>query len=30
MRELGWQPRMSDLDTIVSSAWEWRRRRADA
>jgi UDP-glucose 4-epimerase len=25
-RELGWQPRYSDLHTIVEHAWEWHRR----
>jgi UDP-glucose-4-epimerase GalE len=25
-RELGWQPRLADLDTIVDTAWQWRRR----
>lgn len=25
MRELAWQPQRSDIDAIVSSAWEWRR-----
>ena len=25
MRELGWQPRHSDLDTIVRTAWAWLR-----
>ncbi len=24
--ELGWTPRHSDLDTIISTAWEWHRR----
>ena len=24
--ELGWQPRYPDLEQIVASAWEWRRR----
>ncbi len=24
-RDLGWQPRFSDLESIVSSAWEWHR-----
>jgi UDP-glucose 4-epimerase len=24
-RELGWRPRFEDLDTIVRTAWEWRR-----
>jgi UDP-glucose 4-epimerase len=25
VRELGWQPRHSDLDTIARTAWEWLR-----
>jgi UDP-glucose 4-epimerase len=25
-RELGWQPQVSDLDTIIRSAWLWRQR----
>ena len=25
-RELGWQPRFTDLDAIVDSAWQWRSR----
>jgi UDP-glucose-4-epimerase GalE len=25
-RELGWEPRHSDLDTIVATAWKWLRR----
>jgi UDP-glucose 4-epimerase len=25
-KELGWKPRHSDLERIVSSAWEWHRR----
>lgn len=25
-RELGWQARHSDLDTVVGSAWEWQRK----
>ena len=25
-RELGWSPQMSDLDTIVATAWAWHRR----
>jgi UDP-glucose 4-epimerase len=25
-RELDWQPRFTDLDAIVDSAWQWRRR----
>ncbi len=24
-RELGWQPRHPDLETIIASAWEWHR-----
>ena len=28
MRELGWTPAMSDLDTIVATAWGWHRRNA--
>jgi UDP-glucose-4-epimerase GalE len=29
-RELGWSPRYEDLDTIVETAWRWRRRVAGA
>lgn len=25
-QELSWQPRFSDLETILSSAWEWHRK----
>ena len=25
-REYGWEPRYSDLDTVVGTAWEWLRR----
>lgn len=25
-RELGWQPRFNDLDSIVATAWAWRQR----
>jgi UDP-glucose 4-epimerase len=25
-KELGWQPRFADLESIVRTAWEWRRR----
>jgi UDP-glucose 4-epimerase len=25
-RELGWQPRYTDLDAIISSAWEWHQQ----
>jgi len=24
--ELGWVPRYADLETIISTAWEWHRR----
>jgi len=24
MRTLGWQPRISDLDAIIASAWQWK------
>ena len=27
-RELGWSPQMSDLDTIVATAWAWHRRNS--
>lgn len=26
MRELGWRPRFSDLQTIVRTAWEWKQK----
>ena len=26
MRELGWTPKMSDLENIVATAWAWHRR----
>ena len=26
-QELGWQPQFADLDTIISSAWEWHQKR---
>jgi len=26
MQELGWKPRLADLETIVRSAWEWHRK----
>jgi UDP-glucose 4-epimerase len=26
-RELGWQPRIPDLDAMIESAWTWRLRR---
>lgn len=25
--ELGWQPKLDELDTIVATAWEWHRKR---
>ena len=28
-RELGWQPRFPDLETIVESSWQWHRTRPD-
>jgi len=27
--ELGWKPRLGDLDTIVETAWRWRRDHPD-
>jgi UDP-arabinose 4-epimerase len=27
---LGWQPRFSDLDEIIATAWNWQQRRAGA
>ena len=29
MKELGWTPRFASLESIVGSAWEWRRRHPD-
>jgi len=26
IRELGWQPRLSDLSTIIRSAWDWKQQ----
>jgi UDP-arabinose 4-epimerase len=26
-RDLGWTPQLSDVDTIVETAWRWRQRR---
>jgi UDP-glucose 4-epimerase len=26
IKELGWTPKYSDIDTIVATAWEWHRR----
>jgi UDP-glucose 4-epimerase len=26
-RELGWQPKFADLDSIIASAWEWHQKR---
>ncbi len=28
-RELGWQPKFGDLESIVESAWQWHRRHPD-
>jgi UDP-glucose 4-epimerase len=28
--QLGWQPRVSDLDTIVRTAWRWHAERQAA
>jgi UDP-glucose 4-epimerase len=28
-RELGWQPQHHELDAIISSAWQWKRRHPD-
>ena len=28
-RELGWEPRYADLDSIVATAWEWHRRHPE-
>jgi UDP-glucose 4-epimerase len=25
-RELGWRPKLEDVDTIVATAWKWRER----
>ena len=27
--ELGWQPRLSDIDTIIATAWAWHQRRGN-
>ena len=27
--ELGWQPRLPELDSIIASAWDWHRSRPD-
>lgn len=27
-RELGWTPRLADIDTIIAHAWAWERRHA--
>jgi len=29
MRELDWQPRRSELDAIVGSAWQWKRKHPE-
>jgi UDP-glucose 4-epimerase len=26
-RELKWEPRYDNLETIISTAWEWERKR---
>jgi len=26
-RELGWQPRYEDLETIIKTAWKWHQKR---
>lgn len=28
-KELGWQPRSSDLDTIIASAWQWHKNHPE-
>ena len=28
-KELGWTPRYGELETIISSAWEWHRKHPD-
>jgi UDP-glucose 4-epimerase len=28
-KELGWQPRLSELDTIIASAWQWHNSHPD-
>ena len=28
-RELGWTPRLADIDTIIAHAWAWERRHAE-
>jgi len=27
--DLGWQPRLNDIETILSHAWEWHKKRAN-
>jgi UDP-glucose 4-epimerase len=27
-KDLGWRPRLSDLDEIIATAWAWRQRNA--
>ncbi len=29
-RELGWSPRLGDVDTIIKTAWEWHRRQGES
>jgi len=26
---MGWRPKYNDLEAIIGSAWEWRRRHPD-
>jgi UDP-glucose 4-epimerase len=28
-RELGWEPKVPDVETIVASAWAWHRAHPD-
>jgi UDP-glucose 4-epimerase len=30
IRELGWQPRYTDLDEIINTAWEWHQKRYES
>jgi UDP-glucose 4-epimerase len=27
--ELGWEPRMSDIETIIATAWAWHQKGAE-
>lgn len=29
MRDLGWRPRLSELDQIIESAWKWQRKEEE-